>query len=365
MTAEALAGQVAAFAQRLRGAGVAVDTGKVVTACSALVVLRPTDLTGLYWATRLALCSDRRELPIFDAVFAEWFGGCCPPDTDATGPGDDHVRTIPADRREDGDERTGRTCATGAAGADAADRRDLRALSPDELLTANRVVALLRPARRHLPSWRGRRGGRRRIDPVRTVRQMVRADGEPHRLRFRRPTVRFRRLTLLVDVSESMETYREAYVHFAHAAVAADPPRTEVFTLGTTCTRVTALLRRPAVGGALVAVAGRDTGWGGGTLLGGALRDLLRRHAGRDVLRGATVVVMSDGHDAGSARILVAQVARLSRLAYRLVWVNPQQGWPGYQPMAPGLVASLRHVDEQLSGHSVGTLRELAEVIAR
>jgi len=43
-------------------------------------------------------------------------------------------------------------------------------------------------------------------------------------------------------------------------------------------------------------------------------------------------------------------VARLSRLAYRLVWVNPQRGKPGYAPLAAGMAACLRTWDAFVSG---------------
>jgi hypothetical protein len=54
----------------------------------------------------------------------------------------------------------------------------------------------------------------------------------------------------------------------------------------------------------------------------------------------------------------------LSRLAYRLVWVNPHRGKPGYEPLAAGMAACLGHLDAFVSGHSLAALEELVGVIA-
>ena len=42
---------------------------------------------------------------------------------------------------------------------------------------------------------------------------------------------------------------------------------------------------------------------------------------------------------------------RLSRLAYRIVWVNPRVSAAGFVPRAGGMVAALPYVDALVSGH--------------
>jgi uncharacterized protein with von Willebrand factor type A (vWA) domain len=81
--------------------------------------------------------------------------------------------------------------------------------------------------------------------------------------------------------------------------------------------------------------------------------------------RGAVVVILSDGWDRGDPDELGEQMARLSRLAYRIVWVNPLKASPGFAPLARGMAAALPYVDEFVEGHSLASLEELAEVIAR
>ena len=81
--------------------------------------------------------------------------------------------------------------------------------------------------------------------------------------------------------------------------------------------------------------------------------------------RGAVVVILSDGWDRGDPDELAEQMARLHRVAHRVVWVNPLKASPGYEPLARGMAAALPYVDEFVEGHSLASLEELARVVAR
>jgi len=75
-------------------------------------------------------------------------------------------------------------------------------------------------------------------------------------------------------------------------------------------------------------------------------------------------VVLSDGWDRGDPDVLGAQVARLQRVAHRVVWVNPLKASPGYEPLAQGMAAALPHVDRFVEGHDVAAIEALVEVVA-
>ena len=83
----------------------------------------------------------------------------------------------------------------------------------------------------------------------------------------------------------------------------------------------------------------------------------------RAALRGAVVVFCSDGLERGDPELLRVQMARLRRLAHRVIWVNPLKGSPRYEPLARGMVAALPSVDVFLSGHNLESLEHLAATL--
>ena len=156
-----------------------------------------------------------------------------------------------------------------------------------------------------------------------------------------------------------MSAYSRPLVEFAHAATLAGD-RVEVFCFGTRLTRITRALHTPDPGKALAAVGAAVNDWEGGTRIGDSLKELLDRWAPRAALRGSVVVLCSDGLERGDPELLSRQMARLGRLAHRVVWVNPLKGSPQYEPLARGMAASLPFVDVFLPGHNLESLEALS-----
>ncbi|MGH8975689.1 MAG: VWA domain-containing protein, partial [Acidimicrobiia bacterium] len=103
--------------------------------------------------------------------------------------------------------------------------------------------------------------------------------------------------------------------------------------------------------------------WSGGTRIGEALAAFNDRYGRRGVARGAVVVIVSDGWETGDPAVLGEQMARLARLAHRIVWVNPRSAGARYQPLVAGMTAALPHVDTLVSGHSLDALDDLLAAI--
>ena len=77
------------------------------------------------------------------------------------------------------------------------------------------------------------------------------------------------------------------------------------------------------------------------------------------------MLVLSDGWERGDPALLGREMARLGRLAHRVVWVNPRVAAPGFVPLAGGMAAALPHVDELISGHSLAAMDEVVAAIGR
>jgi uncharacterized protein len=354
------------FAHAVRRAGVAAGPHRVqsfVAALDHLDVLAPTDV---YWAGRLTLCGDPADLDRYDAVFRDFFRRR---DPSAAWPTERQRRTaviaapIPATPSHDAEPLPSQSTLASASAQEVLRHRDVSELTPDERAQLHRLFTLLVPAasprrtRRYRPAPRGRIA----LEP--TVRRMLRDGGEPSRLarRVRRHTPR--RLVVLLDVSGSMAPYADSLLRFAHAAVRVAPRTTEVFTIGTRLTRITRELRQPDPEVALTSAGSAIPDWSGGTRLGESIKSFLDGYGQRGTARGAVAVICSDGWERSDVTLLGQQVRRLSRLAHRVVWVNPHKGQEGYAPVTAGMVAVLPHVDDLIAGHSFAALERLSRLI--
>ena len=364
-----LLGHLFGFVGAVRRGGVRVPADRVAELVRALSVLGPGEL---YWAGRLTLCASPDDVARYDAVWREL-------GRRVDGPGGPRLR-MPAARRVSAlfgvdshrpagpdQDPGGRplAVATRASSGEVLRHRDLAELTGPERVEVRALLALLAPATPLRPARRHRRAPGGPVDRSRTVRGMLRAHGEPARLAHRRPRRRPRRLVLLLDVSGSMAPYADALLRFGFAAVRVRPNSTEVFTIGTRLTRITAALRQPDPDAALRAAGEQVPDWRGGTRLGSALTAFLRRFGHRGMARRAVVVVCSDGWECGDPAGLAAAMAWLSRLAYRVVWVTPHAARPGFAPTAAGLAAALPYVDRLVAGHSLAALTDLAAELQR
>lgn len=361
-----------AFCRVLRGAGLDVPVGSAVVFAQALAAVGLGRRDHVYWAGRATLVRRSQDLPAYDRAFASFFlgrqsGPLVPvvsvPITLAT----DEPEDEDADGSDEtGPEQPGLVLNVRYSPTEVLRTKDFAACSDEELaeayqaMEAVRVQGALRRSRRPSPS---RRQGRR-PDLRRTVRYALRAGGEPMRRAWLTPGTRPRRVVLLCDVSGSMEPYARALLRFLHVAVVGRG-RVEAFTLGTRLTRITRELAHHDPDAALARAAGAVPDWSGGTRLGEGLKAFNDRFGVRGLARGAVVVILSDGWDRGDPSVLATEMARLSRVAHRVIWVNPLKATPGYAPLTRGMAAALPYVDHFVEGHSLASLETLTEVMAR
>lgn len=370
------------FCRFARRSGLAVGTGRALAFCRAATTLDPFDPADLRAAARATLVSRPEDFGALDAAFDRYFRGepfvegdpgeAGPHDMDA-GPvegalpakGDGPSPSISwRSASLDHDLEGEATLPVVASDVEVLRTRDLGDLSEDERRQVSATIRRLavsvplRPSRRYRPAPHGPR-----FDLRRTLRASMRTEGEPFRRAWKERRTRLRPLVLLLDVSGSMAPYSRALVEFGHATARAGR-KVEVFCFGTRLTRVTAALRSHRPEEALALVGRAVTDWRGGTRIGESLSQLLEEWSARSALRGSVVVLCSDGLERGDPDFLSRQMARLSRLAWRVIWVNPLKGSPRYEPLARGMAASLAHVDVFLPGHNLESLEALTRIIA-
>ena len=365
-----------AFVRVLRSAGLDVPPGSTLVFVNALAEVDVTSRPQLYWAGRATLVRRLEDVPAYDRVFARFWQGLtaedrAPVDTFALEVAVDDPDGDPDDESILDEEESHRrpTLVVRASPVEVLRHKDFALCSDDELDETRRLMddlqlaGALRRSRRLQPI-RHRRTPGTRPDVRGTVRRSVRAGGEAVVPTRRGPSERPRNLVLLLDVSGSMDPYARQLVRFAHAAVATRRRgRVEAFALGTRLTRLTRALSSRDPDEAMAAAADVAVDWSGGTRLGDGLRAFNDRWGVRGLARGAVVVILSDGWDRGDPSELAEQMARLRRVARRIVWVNPLKATEGYAPLARGMAAALPYVDDFVEGHSLAALEELAAVV--
>jgi uncharacterized protein with von Willebrand factor type A (vWA) domain len=365
-----LVGTLVSFSGELRSAGLAVGSGDVVTYCAATARLDATDLLDLYWAGRATLVTRRDQIPVYDRVFRRFFldGADDLPEplrlTLRSAAETASVLQVPATEpgTDNGDERPAQL---GYVGSDAEVLRNkaFAACTPEELTSVRKIIARIRlapPRRRTRRTTAARRG---RPDPRRTARAAMRAFGDPSTLHRRRRKWRLRPLILIVDVSGSMSDYSRNLLQFAWSAARASG-RVEAFCFGTRLTRITRALERRRVDDAMDRAARTVFDWEGGTRIGDSLATFVRDWGRRGVCRGGIVVICSDGLDRGDPQVLETALERLGRLCHRLVWMNPHKGTNrDFTPTSLGMMVAAPHIDVLVSGHSLQSLEEFAELL--
>ena len=354
------------FTRALTAAGVPVTPDRAHGFVEATAIVGLGDQQATYWAGRATLCAGPDDLTRYDQVFEAWFDprGELPRRREAGLP----MPSAPAlpsvdDQTGDG-EADGDVLRAAATTSDVLRHRDVASLDAGERQRLAAMFATLRPTAPVRRTARHEHWHRGRLDASRTLRDSLRRMGEPGELAWRRRRVRSRRVVLLVDVSGSMSAYADALLRLSHRFVTVQP-RVEVFTLGTRLTHVTRALRHRDADRALIAAGDVVPDWSGGTRLGETMRVFLDRWGQRGMARGSVVVVFSDGWERGDAALLGEQMARLQRIAHRVIWVNPHRGKPGYEPLQQGIAAALPHVDDFVAGHSLAAFEELVEVVGR
>lgn len=377
------------FGRDLRRRGLPVGTGRILTFCRAVAALGLTDRASLYWAGRVSLIARHGDIDVFDRAFDDWyrsFGRGDGPRIELTIPsaGAQRLETDRGDQPDDLEIRIGATAANWKTlddrdeepepGDEAAIRivasavEVLREKSFAELSDEERarVAHLIRRLAVSVPRQRTRRthpsASGAVFDLRRTLRSSLRTQGEPFERAWRARRSRSRPLVLILDVSGSMAPYSRALMQFAYAAMTAGR-RVETFCFGTRLTRVTRVLRTKDPDRALHEIGRQVEDWEGGTRIGDSLKSLLDGWSQRAALRGAVVVLCSDGLERGDPVVLRAQMVRLRRLAHRVVWVNPLKGSPRYEPLARGMAAAMPSIDVFLSGHNLESLEQLGRAL--
>jgi uncharacterized protein with von Willebrand factor type A (vWA) domain len=338
------------FIQLLRNAGVPADPER------ARMLVRAIDQVGLrrkedfYLAARSTLVVRREDLPIFDRLFEAFWRR----------PADARLRHSQLKKLDAFSLATHDKSSRRFSSVEVLREKDFSKLTEPEREQIQRLIASLPWRLGERISRRYRPRGAERLDLRRSMRASLPFGGEWLLQAFRQRKRKPRPLVMLADISGSMEPYTRLLLHFAYALVRGLAQPVEVFVFGTRLSRITRQLRNRRLESALAEISSAVPDWSGGTRIGEALRSFNFEWARRVLSRGAIVALISDGLDRGQMDLLAAEIARLQRSCYRLIWLNPLSGTPQYQPIARGMQAAMPFVDDFRPIHNFNSLERLA-----
>ena len=386
----------ASFAQRLRNAKVDVAFTAIEHCSQALEAVGPLTLDDLYWLCRISFVTRRNQLENFDRVFDAIFE----PETgrvstnrrgqqSADQSGEDE-RLVPLHRPDD--ELAGATASVPWATLPSI-TLEPPAGDEDEWLDDESTVPELRPSglavemgrpfalldegelqrvgellESAIPRWPQRRSRRRKathsrgpIEMRRSFRRAMRTGGDVVTMVHTEPRRRPRRVVVLLDVSGSMESYSRAYLHLVRPL--AINHHAEIFAFATDLTRITQSVRQRSPAEAIEQVTSAVGDRFAGTRVATSLRTLLHHRTWSTSVRGAVVVICSDGWDSDEPELLERSMCRLSLLAHRVVWVNPRVAAKGFEPRTGGMAAALPFCDEFLAGNTGNAMSDVIDAI--
>lgn len=372
-----------AFCRVLRNEVPNVTAGRVLDAARSVALVDVRHPQDVRAALRCNLVSSEEDLAAFDTLYdlfwrpLDMLAEARAPKSAADGDGIEMDLPIPAEverqmlrlLREAGDEESGGEKSESDAealaysAAESLGRKDFEDFTSDEIKLMRRVLQRLTPklataiSRRSAASFRGAA-----IDLRRSFRYNLKYGGDPVRLARRRRKVRKLHITMLCDVSGSMDRYSRFLLQFMYG-LQNRMTGVDAWVFSTRLTEVTPYLRGRSYDRSLEDIAASVHDWSGGTTIGSCLYEFVRGPGRNRIDRRTVVVIISDGWDRGDVTRLSDAMRQMKARAYKIVWLNPLLGNPQYQPLCAGIRAALPHTDYFLPAHNLDSLIKLTRTL--
>lgn len=361
------------FGQDLRLHGLLVGTDDTITFCSALTNLNSTDLMDIYWAGRTTLIRKKEHIPIYNTRFQKFFLDLAEIKEDVrkvklkSSAVAGTTLEIPNTENNTGSNVDDSETKMGyvASASEIWRSKSFAECSEDELLKFRKLISLLRlsPPKRRTFRMKSTEDGKR-LDMRKMTRDMMRAFGDSRDLIYLKRKEKLRPVVFILDVSGSMADYSRNLLQLAYSARRANT-KVEVFCFGTRLTRITRSLDKRNPDEAMRLAGESVLDWDGGTRIGDSLISFVKESRKARLGRGAIVVICSDGLDQGDPADLEKAMESISRLAYRIIWVNPHKGdVVDFVPSTIGMIVANPYIDAIYSGHNLTNLEQFATDLA-
>ena len=159
-----------------------------------------------------------------------------------------------------------------------------------------------------------------------------------------------------------MESYSRIMLFFSHLLMQQQND-IEVFTFGTSLTRITRLLKNKDIDFSLNKIGNFVTDWAAGTKITSSINDFNLNLSRRILTQNQSLILISDGLERDQTKNLDFEINRLSMFAKNIIWLNPLLRYEKFEPKVASIKTILKYVNKIVPIHNINSIDKLVNDI--
>ena len=183
-----------------------------------------------------------------------------------------------------------------------------------------------------------------KLDLRKIVSKSLAYEGYPIKLYKKSKPKKPMRIVSILDISGSMKVYSQIFLTFVKGLVGVDQSA-DVYLFHTRLMRVTEYLKDNDTLNAVNRISLLTEGFSGGTKIGKSLKEFNNVYSKNQVNGRTVVIIISDGYDTGSPKIVSQELEKLKKRNCKIIWLNPLLGWENYEPVASSMKEASPYLD--------------------
>ena len=240
--------------------------------------------------------------------------------------------------------------------------KDFEMMSSNELKEAEKVIKklLIKSQTQLTRRWKNMDRGVK-ISFKNTIKKSIQNNGII-KLGYKDKIKKSKSLVILIDISGSMESYSRIMLFFSHLLMKQQND-IEVFTFGTSLTRITRLLKNKDIDFSLNKIGSFVTDWAAGTKITSSIQDFNINWSRRILTQNQSLILISDGLERDQSKNLDFEINRLSMFTKNIIWLNPLLRYEKFEPKVASIKTILKHVDRIVPIHNINSIDKLVNNI--
>ena len=240
--------------------------------------------------------------------------------------------------------------------------KDFEMMSVNEIKEAEEVIRkLLKKQQTQITRrWKSKENGNK-ISYKETIKNSIKKNGIIN-LAYKDKIKKPKSLVILIDISGSMESYSRVMLIFSHLLMQQQND-IEVFTFGTSLTRITRLLKNKDIDFSLNKIGNFVTDWAAGTKITSSIHDFNFNWSRRILTQNQSLILITDGLERDESKNLDSEINRLSLFAKNIIWLNPLLRYEKFEPKVKSIKTILKYVNKILPIHNINSIDKLVNDI--